>query len=96
MDLKCRICKKELSERDAYEYRGVISCEEHFDQVVELRDYERAQIIKEESQKTESLRGLDLSDSVIGKANRKLLKQKIEIASTESQRLKNYERPGKK
>lgn len=58
----------------------------------ELRDYERNQIIQEEYDKTKCFKGLDLSDSVIGKANKKLLKTKIEVASNESERLKIYER----
>lgn len=36
-------------------------------------------------------KGLDLSDSVIGKANREIFKTQIEIASNESVRLNKYE-----
>lgn len=91
---KCSVCKKSLEGQDAYEYRGVFSCEEHFDQVTEARDYQRNQIIAEESAKTEKFRGLDLSNSSVGKANKEILRADIEIASKESQRLKDYERPG--
>ena len=64
---------------------------EHFDEVCEQRDQERRWLINEEDQKTKKFKGLDLSDSVIGKENRKLLKGSIEVASRESERLKNYE-----
>lgn len=74
-----------------YEYRGVYSCESCFDDVIKYRDSERDQIIREESNKTEPLRGLDLSDSAIGQANSKLLKGRLEICKTESSRLKRYE-----
>ncbi|MET6758978.1 hypothetical protein [Pseudoalteromonas sp. NCIMB_1079] len=87
----CRKCKAKLRANEAYEYRGAISCEEHFDEVIEMRDFERNQIIQEEHSKTKIFKGLDLTDSVIGKANQALLKPRIEVASKESQRLKNYE-----
>ena len=92
MSYKCRICKKSLEERDIYEYRGVFSCAEHFDEVCEQREKQRREIIEEETSKTEVFRGLDLSDSKIGKANKEILKSRIEIASKESQRIKDYER----
>lgn len=88
----CRKCKAKLRANEAYEYRGAISCEEHFDEVIEMRDFERNQIIQEEHSKTKVFKGLDLTDSVIGKANQALLKPRIEVASKESKRLKNYER----
>lgn len=87
----CSKCKRELDGYESYEYRGVIACEEHFDEVCEMRDYERNQLIKEDHSKTDMLKGLDLSDSVIGKANREIFKAQIEIASNESYRLKSYE-----
>lgn len=90
-DLICIICKKRLEDSEAYEYRGMISCAEHFDQMTEKRDFERQEIIEEEKAKTEKFRGLDLSDSVIGKANKKILKRDIEIAKKESLRIKKYE-----
>ena len=89
---KCSKCKRELDSSEAYEYRGTFSCEERFDEVSEMRDFERNQIIKEEHNKTNVFKGLDLTDSAVGKANKKLLKQRIEIASKESARLNQYER----
>lgn len=87
----CSKCRAKLKENEAYEYRGAFSCEEHFDEVIEMRDCERNSIIKEEHHKTKSFAGLDMTDSAIGKANKKLLKSKIEISSKESARLKDYE-----
>lgn len=87
----CSKCKKELSSSEAYEYRGAVSCDEHFDEVCELRDFQRQEIIIEESSKTDKFKGLDLGDNVIGSANREILKGSIEVASKESGRLKNYE-----
>lgn len=89
--MRCSSCKKELDEYTAYEYRGVLSCWECHDKVTKDRDQERQEIIEEESTKTKCFKGLDLSDSTIGKANRELLKPQIEIASKESSRLKKYE-----
>lgn len=87
----CSKCKKELESCDTYEYRGAYSCEECFDDVIESRDFQRQEIIHEESAKTDKFKSLDLGDSVIGKANREVLKVQIEIASKESGRLKEYE-----
>ena len=87
----CKKCKAKLRANEAYEYRGAFACEEHFDEVIEMRDFERSQIIKEEQNKTKAFKGLDLTDSTVGKANKALLKSRIEIARKESQRLKNYE-----
>ncbi|MCG9708255.1 hypothetical protein L1D46_05505 [Pseudoalteromonas sp. Isolate3] len=88
----CQKCKAKLKANEAYEYRGAFACAEHFDEVIEMRDFERNQIAEEEHNKTKVFEGLDLTDSSIGKANRKLLKRHIEIAGKESQRLKTYER----
>lgn len=88
----CKKCKSNLKANEAYEYRGVFSCEEHFDEVIEMRDFERNEVISEEHNKTKAFKGLDLTDSVIGKANKKILKPRIEVASKESERLKQYER----
>ncbi|WPJ21805.1 LIM and senescent cell antigen-like-containing domain protein [Pseudoalteromonas phage vB_Pun_Y3] len=87
----CQKCKAKLRANEAYEYRGVFACEPHFDEVVEMRDFERNQIIKEEHNKTKVFKGLDLSDSTIGKANQRLLNRFVKAARKESQRLKNYE-----
>lgn len=88
----CKKCKAKLRASEAYEYRGAFACETHFDEVIEMRDFERNQITNEEHNKTKSFKGLDLTDSVVGKANKKLLKPRIEVASKESARLNQYER----
>ena len=87
----CNKCHKELNAHEAYEYRGAVACEECFESVIETRDCQRQEIIAEESSKTGKFKGLDLSGSVVGKANRELLKGSIEIASKESTKLKEYE-----
>lgn len=91
--MKCLKCKKKLDPNEAYEYRGIISCADHFDEVCDIRESQRREIIKEESEKTEPFMGLDLSDSAVGKANREILKSRIEIAKKESRHLQEYERP---
>lgn len=88
---KCSKCKKELDGFEAYEYRGAIACEDCFDDVIESRDFQRQEIIKEESAKTEKFKGLDLGDNAIGRANREILKPQIEIAKKESGRLRDFE-----
>jgi hypothetical protein len=93
---RCSYCRKELEDVDTYEYRGVYSCSEHFDLVQENRETQRLEIIREESSKTEAFKELDISSgTTIGKANRKLLRSKLEVASKETARLKEYERPSK-
>jgi len=87
----CYKCKKQLEAIETYEYRGLYSCEEHFDEVIEARDFQRQEIMEEENHKTKVFRGLSLGDNVIGRANRELLKPQIEIARKESGRLKEYE-----
>lgn len=92
--LVCQKCKSELTESNAYEYRGAIACESCFDDVIEDRDFLRSEIIEMENKKTQVFKGLDLDPtSNIGRANRDLLKKQIEIASKESQVLRSYERP---
>lgn len=91
-DYTCSKCGKELDGFEAYEYRGAISCDEHFDEVREMRDFQRQEIINEENAKTKVFKGLDLDPgNPIGKANRQILKKQIDIASKESGRLKAYE-----
>ena len=89
---QCAKCKKEIEDRETYEYRGALSCENCFDDVIDSRDFERLEIIAEESKKTDKLKGLDFGDNSIGKANRELLKGKLEVASKESHKLYQYER----
>ncbi len=88
---KCHKCKKELEASDTYEYRGAFSCEEHFEEVQGMRDFERQEIMIEEEHKLAPLKGLSFGDSVIGRANREIMKPQIEIARKESGRLKAYE-----
>ena len=90
-EYQCSKCHKELDGSEAYEYRGAIACEDHLDEVTESRNFQRQEIIAEESAKTDKFKGLDLGDNVIGKATRDILKGSIEIASKESGRLKEYE-----
>lgn len=89
----CSICHKKFNDNEIYEYRGAYACEDHIDAMEANRDHERKEIIAAEDTKTKVFKGLDLGDSIIGKANRKLLAGRIEVASTESHRLKQYERP---
>lgn len=90
--MKCQKCKMILDDSTAYEYRGAFACADHFDEVCESRDYERAEIIREEDAKLKVFKGLDLDPrSPIGRVNREILAPQIEIASKESGRLKKYE-----
>ena len=92
MDMyQCYKCKKQLEACETYEYRGLFSCEEHFDEGIETRDFQRQEIIEEERHKTQVFEGLSLGDNPIGRANRQILKPQIEIAAKESGRLKEYE-----
>ena len=74
---KCTICKKEISDSEAYEYRGAISCEEHFDGAIEKRDREREEIISRQNSETEIFKGLDFGEGAIGETNRKILGGRI-------------------
>lgn len=86
--MKCQHCKIELTESEAYEYRGAYSCADHFDQVIASRDYERQEIIQEENARTERFKGLDMSPATAtGRANIDILKP----TKKESGRLKKYE-----
>ena len=88
----CSGCGVKLSSwGNTYEYRGSYSCESCFEKVQQQREEERENIIQEERHKTDRFKGLDMSDSIIGKANREILKKDIEVASKESKRLRDYE-----
>lgn len=87
----CPICKNDFELGQMYEYRGALACEDCIEEMREKRDFQRAEVIEEQNFKTDKFKGLDMSDSQIGKANRELLKSDIEIAKKESQRLKDYE-----
>ncbi len=43
---KCAICGGYFNDSDTYEYRGVMACQEHFDELIEKRDYQRQQIME--------------------------------------------------
>lgn len=90
--VKCNLCGNKVPYGEMYEYRGHLSCEECFDDLQEKVNNQRNQIIEEERHKTDRFKGLDLSDSTIGKANKSILKSDIEIASKESKKLSDYER----
>lgn len=87
----CPICKNDFELGQMYEYRGALACGECIEEMREKRDFQRAEVIEEQKFKTDKFKGLDMSDSQIGKTNREILKSDIEIAKKESQRLKNYE-----
>jgi hypothetical protein len=89
----CSVCKKRFPDDELYEYRGAFACELDFDQAIKNRDYERAEVIAELNHKSAPFEGLSFGDSVVGRANRQLLKPQIEIARKESMRVKQYERP---
>lgn len=89
---RCSVCHKTLDSSEAYEYRGAYSCEDHFDAVIEARDFQRKELMLAEESKLIPLSGLDLHiDNPIGRANRDLMKRHIEIASKESLQMKIYE-----
>ena len=88
---KCSVCKKELDADEAYEYRGAISCEKHHGRMIENRDYERSEIMVEENHKLKPLEGLSFGDSVVGRANREIMKPQLEITRKESGRIRAYE-----
>lgn len=89
--MKCSKCKVGLDDYSAYEYRGALSCADCFDTVIECRDRERNQLIQAEDSKLNRTKGLDLSDSVIGRANREMMKGALEVSSKESYQMKEYE-----
>lgn len=45
--MKCTICRVALEYNEAYEYRGKIACDVHFDQLQGLEDKERVRIFDE-------------------------------------------------
>jgi len=89
--VNCPLCGREEEYGNMYEYRGALSCGECFEESQKKRDVERAEVITEEKSKTDKFKGLDLSDSTIGKANKHILKSDIEIAKKEGLRIAKYE-----
>lgn len=90
----CSVCGTALNDSEAYEYRGSISCADCHEENTKRREAERQEVIAIHKHKTDRFRGLDLSDSQIGKANRQILKTDIEIAKKEDGITKRYERGG--
>jgi len=89
---KCAICRQMFDLSELYEYRGVIACEKHFDELQEKRNYQRAEIIEDNEHRTAPFKGIDTaSNTTLGKANKELLSKQIDIAKKEPARLKNYE-----
>jgi len=43
---KCAICGEELSESEAYEYRGVISCQTDFEELQQKRNEQRERVME--------------------------------------------------
>ena len=41
----CQICKGEFEDSDTYEYRGFMSCSEHFDELQEKVNYKRKEVM---------------------------------------------------
>ncbi len=87
----CPQCWKLFCEWDMYEYRWLKACEQCIDEVEKARNFERQEIIEEETHKTNFAKWLEFSNTTIWKANKQLLKSNIEIAKKESYRLKKYE-----
>lgn len=89
--VNCPICGKEEEYGQMYEYRCALSCGDCLEKATEKRDAERTEVIEEQKHKTDKFKGLDLSDSQIGKANKEILKQDIEVAKKEGLRIRQYE-----
>lgn len=87
----CAVCKAEFDSNDTYEYRGFYSCDEHFDELQERVNGKRQRIIDDFDAKSKPLQGLDINtNSVIGRANREILKGPIEVCSKETLIEKEY------
>lgn len=80
---ECCICKNRFDGSDTYEYRGFFSCSEDHEKMIVAVDGKRTELIENASKRTKAFKGLDLSDSTIGKANKNLLKTHIELAEKE-------------
>lgn len=42
----CAICKQQFDDGDTYEYRGFLSCSEHFDALQERVDTKRQEVVE--------------------------------------------------
>ncbi len=89
----CAECGARIPDSHASEYRGRVWCEgKHgFEEQVAKRDWERSEVMTEENHKLAPLKDLSFGDSVVGRANREILKPQLEIARKESYRMKSYE-----
>lgn len=92
--VNCPLCGREEEYGKMYEYRGALACCDCIEEAIEKRDAERAEVIAELNHKTDRFRGLDLTDSIIGKANRRILQMDIEVAKKEGKRIRDYEGRG--
>lgn len=88
---QCQVCKNYFDYGSMYEYRGFLSCDNCFDELQSKVDNRRQEVIAEQNHKTSVFKGLDMSDSKIGAANREILKGNIEIAKKTSKRVEDYE-----
>jgi len=43
---KCALCKQQFEDSEMYEYRGFLSCQPHFDEVIERVDTKRAMVME--------------------------------------------------
>lgn len=43
---KCSVCKKWFDLSELYDYRGIIACAKHFDEAIEKRDMQRAEVMQ--------------------------------------------------
>ena len=53
----CSVCKEELTDGEAYEYRGAYSCQKHHLEVIEKRDFERQEVMIETEHSVRSQSG---------------------------------------
>jgi len=53
---KCQICGKLFNDSDTYEYRGFLSCSEHFKELEEKVNYKRSQVMETVEATTKSQR----------------------------------------
>ena len=83
-EYKCCRCKAELDGYSAYEYRGFVACETHFDEAIKLVDAKRADLIEREASRLKPITGLDIHpDSPVGQMNRRILGSVIEAVAKE-------------
>ena len=51
---KCAICKEDFIYGEMYEYRGFISCEEHFDELQDKVNHKRQEVMEVTEHSTKS------------------------------------------